>query len=337
MIRAPRFETFPERRRANSLIAAAVLLASAMSAPAPVLAQEIVQSSALLDISGVSWVEGDVFLAVHDGKANDEERGRPRASLLLLPADVVAPPEFARDAASGLYYRDLEIAWPSGESNDLESIARIPGSRQFLLVESGDDCSPFQRIFLATLGTSWQVTIDEVVSWPSGGEAPCPGVFNVESSAVFAAGNDLYFVYAERAEGQPETELRWAKLELDPLRFGKFSSVKYAPRLHPGAGVRPLVALDVDSSGRVFAVTAFDSGEDNGPYRSVVSRAGQFRRQGKGVHFVPSGKSANIARQDGFKIEGIAVRPVDGGPAQLFAGTDDENYGAVLRQVAPIP
>jgi hypothetical protein len=332
-----RFQTRRTLAPVPSLGSASICLAAALLLPAPAPAQDIVQASALLDISGVSWVEDDFFLAVHDGKANDEERARPRASLLLLPADVPAPPEFARSAAAGLYYRELGIAWPSGESNDLESIARIPGSRKFLFVESGDDCSAFQRIFLASLSTAYEVTIDEVASWPASAGAPCEGVFNVESSAVFMVGTETYFVYAERAEGSAETELRWARMELAPLRFGPFSSARYAVRLKAGPGVRPLVALDVDSSGRVFAATAYDSGEDNGPFRSMVSQIGQFRRQGKKVHFVPSGKFANVARQDGFKIEGVAVRPVTDAPQQVFAGTDDENYGAVLRQVAPVP
>lgn len=304
----------------------------------PARSQDIVQSSALLDISGVSWLEDDLFLAVHDGKASDEERERPRVSLLLLPADVTDPPEFARSASAGLYYRDLDVVWPSGESNDLESIARIPGTRRFLLVESGDDCSQFQRIFLSSISPSWQLSIDEVVAWPSGGSASCAGVFNVEASAVFSIGAQLYFVYAERAEGEPHTELRWAKMELDPLRFGEFSSVRFAARIKPGAGVRPIVALDVDGAGRVFAASAYDSGEDNGPFRSMVSEIGRFRGAPRGTaRFVPSGKFADVATQDGFKIEGVAVRPADEGRGSIFAGTDDENYGAVLRQVAPIP
>jgi hypothetical protein len=314
------------------------VLAFSLFAAAPAHSQDIVQASALLDISGVSWLEDDIFLAVHDGKANDEERERPRLSLLLLPGDVVDPPEFARSASAGVYYKDLEVVWPSGESNDLESIARIPDTRSFLLVESGDDCSAFQRIFLASVSPSRQVTIDEVAQWPASGSAGCAGVFNVESSAVFRIGGQLFFVYAERAEGQPHTELRWAKMDLNPLRFGTFSAVRYAARIKPGPGVRPLVALDVDDAGRVFAASAYDSGDDNGPFRSMVSQIGQFRRAPRGnAHFVPSGKFAGIARQDGYKIEGVAVQPSAAGRASVFAGTDDENYGAVLRQVAPIP
>ena len=76
--------------RAGRLCGALVAISLATATPAR--SQDIVQVSTLLDISGVSWLEDDRFLAVHDGKANDEERSRPRASLLLLPGDVVDPP-----------------------------------------------------------------------------------------------------------------------------------------------------------------------------------------------------------------------------------------------------
>lgn len=316
--------------RMPGLILAAVFVASLWAAPVSVPAQDVVPASTLLDISGVDWIENDLFVAVHDGKNNAEERGRPRVSLLLLPADVAAPPELARSAAGGVYYRDLEVAWPTDTPNDLESIARIPGTRQMLLAESGDDNSPFQRIFLATLTPAYQLLINEVVPWPT-------PVFNVEATAVFDLGGQLFFAYAERAEGLSQTEIRWARMDLNPLRFGSFSSARYAPHVK-GPGLRPVVALDVAATGEVYAATAYDSGEDNGPFRSFVSCIGRFRSaRGGNAQFVPSGHFADVAQQDGFKIEGVALRPRGDGTMEVYAGTDDENYGAVLRQVAPIP
>ncbi|MFN2426082.1 MAG: hypothetical protein ABR587_06505 [Candidatus Binatia bacterium] len=325
-------------RAAARLALGASAACFALLAAAPVFAQSTpaVPASSLLDISGVSWMENDLFVAVHDGKANEEEMDRPRVSLLLLPADVTTPPQFARQAPEGLFYQNLDVAWPSGVPNDLESIARIPDTRSLLLVESGDDCSTSQRIFRTTLSTSYELTVDEVAPWPAGPGSLCAGVFNVESSAVFRIAGQLFFVYAERAEGLPHTELRWAKMQTSPLRFGPFSSFRFAARVQ-GPGMRPLVALDVDPSGQVYAASAYDSGEDNGPYRSYVSRIGRFRSaRGGHAHFVPSGKFADVAQQDGYKIEGVAVRP-EGGAAEIYAGTDDENYGATMRKVAPIP
>lgn len=197
-------------------------------------------------------------------------------------------------------------------------------------MESGDDNSLFQRIFLGTLTPANQLIISEVVPWPT-------PVFNVEATAVFELGNQLFFVYAERAQGRSQTQIRWARMERNPLRFGPFSSARYGVPLK-GPGIRPVVALDVAATGEVYAATAYDSGEDNGPFRSFLSCIGQFRSARHGnAHFVPSGQFANVAQQDGFKIEGVTLRPRADGAAEVYAGTDDENYGAVLRQVAPSP
>ena len=69
-----------------------------------------------------------------------------------------------------------------------------------------------------------------------------------------------------------------------------------------------------------------------------VSRIGQFQPVPHGtVRFLPSDEFGEVTQQDGYKIEGVAVRPGADGSVEVFAGTDDENYGAALRQVWPIP
>ena len=84
------------------------------------------------DLSGLAWVEGDTFLAVHDAK-NPEELDRPRVNLLKLPQSL-----------DGIAWTTLSLSWPGplGPSGDLESIARIPGTDSFLLVESGEGRHP---------------------------------------------------------------------------------------------------------------------------------------------------------------------------------------------------
>jgi hypothetical protein len=79
----------------------------------------------LLDLSGLAWLDGDTFLAVHDAK-NPDENTRVRVSLLVLPRSL-----------EGLLWRPLRPHFPGGQSSDLESAARIPGTDKVLLVESG--------------------------------------------------------------------------------------------------------------------------------------------------------------------------------------------------------
>jgi hypothetical protein len=327
--------SYPAGARLKTKQLLVILLSTSLLGSPSSGAQEAVQASSLLDISGLAWMEDGLFVAVHDAKSKPGEDERPRVSLVSLPSDASTPPEPARLESDGIYFQNLEVAWPQRKPNDLESIARIPGTRKVLLVESGDDGStddkgnPFQSIFLATLTPFKQLTVDEVVPWPT-------AIKNVEASAVFNLEGNLYFAYAERADSQPQTEIRWAKMQLNPLRFGSFSSMRYAARVS-GPGFRPIVALEVDSNGHAYAVCAYDPDDDNGPFRSVVSSIGQFRPAGMGAaRFVPSGKFADIAQQDGFKIEGLALKPDANGSGILYSGTDDENFGAVLRQIFPL-
>ena len=43
-----------------------------------------------------------------------------------------------------------------------------------------------------------------------------------------------------------------------------------------------------------------------------------------------------MARMDGLKVEGLAVRET-GGAASFFIGSDDESYGGAIRPLSPFP
>jgi hypothetical protein len=99
-------------------------------------------------------VEGDCFLAVHDAKVS--ESGNPRVSLVYLPFD-----------SKGIIWKPQTVEFLGEESNDLESAARIPGTNDILLVESGDSSNDFtyQRIFRARVENDAVRIINET-SWP---------------------------------------------------------------------------------------------------------------------------------------------------------------------------
>lgn len=117
----------------------------------------------LLDLSGLAWLGGDRFLAVHDAKSPDED-SRVRMSLLVLPRSL-----------EGLLWQPLLPDFPGGPSSDLESAARIPGTDRVLLAESGDDASAFQRIFLAEVRGD-RLSVTDVAEWGS-----FTDVFNVDA------------------------------------------------------------------------------------------------------------------------------------------------------------
>ena len=127
-----------------------------------------------------------------------------------------------------------------------------------------------------------------------------------------------------------QTKLRWATLSLDPVAFGPFQEVTYVGVDPVGTGARAIVALTVDREGLIYSASADDSGNDDGPFRSVVWRIGRILADGQGRPQVRLARGERLATLDGLKVESLAVRESKGGK-QVFVGTDDEHYGGALR------
>ena len=281
-------------------------------------AQELVRASTLPDLSGLAWVEDDLFIGIHDAKRNLEKDNWPRVSFIRLP----------KSELQGVTWCSLDLKFPGleGKSSDLESACRIPGGKAFLFAESGQEGD--QRIFYAVYNNG-TLRIESHMVWPV-------DVKNVEASEVCRVGERLIFLYAERAESLPSTKLRWATLSLNPLKIGKFDEITYVGVDPVGKGARAIVALDVDSEGFIYIASAYDSGSDDGPYRSVVWRIGKVIAGGDGNPQVELRGNIRLANLDGLKVESIAIRESNKGGKQIYIGTDDENYGGILRLLADI-
>ena len=279
------------------------------------------QESHLPDLSGLVWLGGDCFLAVHDAKVKGES-GNPRVSLLYLPTD-----------SQGVLWKPQVLNFRGMKSNDLESAARIPGTKDVLLVESGDNGNAtFQRIFKARVEEDW-VRIIDVTPWPV-------TIYNVEASAVAAVGDRFVFLFAERGQNLPSTNLCWAVFDPEGLSFGQFSSVEFR---NPDrtAFNRPVVAMDLDSSGQIYVSSAFDAeaaglpDPDNGPFTSAVFCIGKLTEVNGQPQVALFATPSLQGTLNGFKVESIAVRESDEYGLQILVGTDDENYGATLRLLPP--
>jgi len=313
----------PHLSRLILLLSALALTGPAFkSAPASgAPAQESRAAAVLPDLSGLAWIEGDTFLAVHDAK-NPEENDRVRASLLRLPRSL-----------EGISWTPLKLDWPEplGLSSDLESVARIPGTRSYLLVESGEGIHEnrrYLRIFLLDMKDR-QPVIRAVAELPQ-------SVKNIEGAAVASFKGSLVFIYSERAEALLSTDIFYAPLNLEPLGLGPVRKVAFRPRDFTGRGIRLVSAIESDSRGRVYIASAFDPGDDNGPFTSVIRRIGQVTLDRRGrVSLSLSPRPGRLATLDGFKVESLALREQPGGGLEMFAGTDDENYGGTVRRVVP--
>ena len=81
----------------------------------------------------------------------------------------------------------------------------------------------------------------------------------------------------------------------------------------------------------IYIVSAYDSGNDGGPFRSVVWQIGTISDDIQGNPVVNLGVNFRLASLDGLKVESIAIREVPGGKKEVYVGTDDEHYGGILR------
>jgi len=307
----------------KAAVAAIAMAASLLiTAPAalPGRSQEVERARSLPDLSGLAWVEDDLFLGVHDAKPSISNPALPRVSLVRLP----------RSNREGVSWEPLTLSAPGagGPISDLESVSRLPGGQGFLLAESGQGGRRARRLFLATVRNG-RLTLDAPAPWP----VP---VKNVEATEVVQVGGQLQFLYAERADGRSETLLRWAPISLNPLQFGAFREVVYRGVDPVGDGARLIAALAADAQGNLYSASTYDSGNDGGPFRSVVWRIGRISTGADGQPQVDLSAPTRLATLDGLKVESLAVRESRQHGTQLFIGTDDENYGGILRPL-PVP
>ncbi|WP_435059639.1 hypothetical protein [Streptomyces sp. bgisy060] len=283
------------------------------------------------EFSGIAWLatergfvgpgrdaeSREVFLVCHDARDNDAERDLPRLAIVRTPVDT-----------DGIAVKELRVDFPS-VPNDLESIARLPGRDEALLVESGaDGDDPDPTIYLARWDKDLDVEVVGSAPWP---KTPEP-LTNVEATAVATVGGRDYFVYAERAQGSDTTRIHMTRLTVGKsgaLAFGrKWTSVSFTAPEPPGA--RPASGLDIDTKGDVYVSSAYDPG-DLGPFDSAVYRAATVERGGPlGAELVAVEPPQMLARSSGLKVEGVALVS---GAFPLFISDDDEDYGGLLRQL----
>ena len=278
----------------------------------------------LADLSGMVWVGGNRFIAVHDAKVEDEFF-KPRVAALSLPRD-----------SRGITYKDSRVSYRRATPNDLESVAAIPGTNQVLLVESGDgkhDPS-VQRIFKADVKQNG-VRVRSVTQWPF-------PITNVEGTAVARLGETHVFLYAERADNLPSTELSWVVFDPKKMEFASTAQSVTFESPDPARFNRVIVGLDVDSDGLIYSVSAFDAeaaglpDPDNGPFAAGVYLIGQLKRVDGKPQVELHDPPICLAMVDGFKVESVAVRQDTAKDIyQLYIGTDDENYGGTLRPLPP--
>jgi hypothetical protein len=262
---------------------------------------------ALPDISGLSWINDDTFLAVSDAK-NTNANTQPRISLIRLPR-----------SARGVSWRFLDLDWQAveGLSHDLESIARILDTDLFLLCESGSFKLKKARIFLAQYQKN-KLRLLGFTYFPT-------KVKNIEGTAIAQVGKESIFLYAERAPGKAQTTIHLAKISLPPLKIETLNEVTFPSPVATTKNFRIISAMEVDRANQLYIASASDLGND-GPFQSIVWQIGKIETENAEPRLILAEKPERIATLDGFKVEGIAIRD-----REIFIATDDEYYGGVIR------
>jgi hypothetical protein len=179
-----------------------------------------------------------------------------------------------------------------------------------LLAESGDK-KPFQRLFLLAYNQQ-KVKIVEQINWPI-------AVDNVEAIAVSRQGDRYLFIYAERADSQESTKIRWTDISFNPLKFGEFQSVTFRSPFGSGKNIRLISDLAVDKQGNIYIASA-DDPDSAGVFRSAVYRIGQVKDDNS---LILAPNPQKIAEIDAVKVEAVTTRESPRGEVEVFIGTDD--------------
>jgi hypothetical protein len=264
-------------------------------------------------ISGIVALGPERWLVVHDAKRALDPPGGPPATRLRL----------VERAADGSLTRTV-VAWPGAQANDLEALARLPGTAcDVLAVESGEETGRVTWYQLRLAGA----TVGVVASGTLTGEPP-----QVEGFALASIAGRPRALWAGRGSGLSPARLRCGDVVLDAA--GTVAAIAPAPghadvfapdvpRSDPN--VRHVADLVIAADGTVWATATIDPG-NAGPFRSVVYAAGRLHDAFRFPAFTPCARPRSWCSVPFHKVEGLALTPR--GP---LLASDDELLGGWLR------
>jgi hypothetical protein len=256
-------------------------------------------------ISGLSGIDDEHFLVVHDRKKPQD----PRLS---------------------------ELTWKKGEQPflthldwcdsdkipvDLEAITAVPQhEKDYLVLESRGKVTRIQFEDATTCTVTAQFTLPTAT--PDS---------NMEGLSLHCFGENCLLVWAERGNDKIPAKMSWARFDVNENKLDS-SQVKSfdfkAP--YPLTNLRSISELVMDSRGNVWVAASSDAGDD-GPFQSAIYSLGTFSLQNNQFNW-QVGKSIKPVAQferDTVKIEGLFFTPNG-----LIMGAENENLGG---KVAILP
>lgn len=285
--------------------------------------------------SGMAQISDNAFLTVNDRK-NPIEPGY-RLGVVTLTA------------VNGTVFTPVRVGdWmhEDNEPSDLEACCSIPGrDGEFLVAESGFYNGQFGRIFHVVVSKNneglWTAFVKKafrIYDRKLDAENRSHQGDQVEGMACFEFFGKTILVFGERGgptDGGTKTgTVVWGTIDLESYQFGKLGE---APLVNQSLlGDRDCSALRLiankDGSISVLSVATRDA-DDNGPFHSVLYRAGRFtvNPMKKTIEFERDAKPPILSDLSGIKVEALAGPAANAPGSKYSIATDDEHFGGVWR------
>ncbi len=292
-------------------------------------------------ISSMVKLEKNTFLTVND-KKNKQEQGAPYPKKTKPRFGIVKVKKKRVDFDElQITYHPTMIDMPP---NDLEAVCKLPGRKDEVFVaESGYFKGRFGRVFLLRLNEiekKWHAKVLSVFEpFPeSSDEFTTPDPQQIEGmSCIEDPEVKGWLIFARRGGKGKAAKLVWGPLNWVNKNYPVFSeqsqvTLEEGTQLLGDRGAADLYLKKIDDDQwKVWTIAVEDSGNDFGPFRSVIYSPGVFIwEKGEGLRFKKT-KLVVGWRRGGLKVEAIA------GPAKrvkgsvLSIGTEDEALGGIWQ------
>lgn len=277
--------------------------------------------SGLPGISGLAPIDDKHYLAVQDKKIS---QGGDRLGVIELSSS--SAPKFSPIAIEN---------WPNHQAaNDLEAICALPGrSNEFVIAESGTWQGEFGRIFHIKLEQNYAVVVKSYDLPVVNDANPDQTGDQFEGLACAQLSPNRYqLILAERGDQHHAGALQLGVFDLaaNDVQWQSQRIAVMSP-MRKNAASRDLADIYLQGN-QLWGVAVRDTG-DQGPYQSMIYPVARYDATAEHpllIHPMPQ-VSATI---DGFKVEALAAPSSLHPQSMLLFGTDDEDFGGVVRPIA---
>lgn len=250
-------------------------------------------------ISGISGIDEEHFLVVHDRKKPSE----PRLSVVTWEKN------------SKPFLTRMEWCDSDNFPVDLEAVTNIPNHKnEFLVLESKGKVT---RIKLDDTKTCKVLADFELPTATSES--------NMEGLALYCFEKDCVLAWAERGDDKTPAKLSWASfnVEENELETPQAAPFEFNAPYPAVANHRSISELAIDSTGKIWASATSDP-SDVGTFLSAIYNLGAFTHHGNQIEWNAVKKIEPFVRyeHDNVKIEGLFFTPHG-----LIMASEDEILG----------